>query len=365
MRKVNFFISSTFEDLKEHRRILLSSLAALKQEVEAMEYWSPDSQSSLSLCLEHIRMSDIYIGIIGTRYGFEPDDKKSITQYEYEEATRIGIKRLVYLIDEEHHKILFKDVDTGEKASKLKAFKTSLDKSIVRAKFSSPEDLVSKIITHSIHYLDTIGHNIKTLQNSDKVFNFSAKGAYDISISELTIDASRYLKLDNEGKTSLENVFLQKVLLGGIIAHQLNEEDYTCLNGITTFDHITWNVVASLIKLKPLNLIKFKQVLSSELEPFKIRLLILLAGEMNDEKLLDSVCSKTLNNLTVDSYFKKNGVNITPLYDIAKRAILNIASQKSKTIIESYILKASLQKKWKAKKLFESISNSLKQKDTK
>ncbi len=33
------FISSTYDDLKKHRERILHSLASLKQQIEAMEYW--------------------------------------------------------------------------------------------------------------------------------------------------------------------------------------------------------------------------------------------------------------------------------------------------------------------------------------
>jgi hypothetical protein len=357
MKKVNFFISCTFEDLKEHRRILLNAFSSLKQEVEAMEYWSPDSQSSLELCLDHVRSSDIYIGILGTRYGFEPDNKKSITQYEYEEAVRLNLKRLVYFIDEENHKIVYKDVDVGEKAQKLKTFKQSIENSIVRGKFSSPEDLSSKVITHCIQVLDKIGSNIKMLKDSNKIFSFSTKGAYDISATELSFDISKYLKLDNNGKTTLDNVFLQRVLMGGIIVNQLYDEDYSCLNGITTFDHVTKNVISCLMNDKKFNVNKLIEIINSEVDPFKMRLLISLSGGIRDLNLLDSICNKILCNSGVDSYFINNKFPVSTLYETGKRSISAIASPESKPIIQSYILKATKRKNWKAKKLFESVFN--------
>jgi hypothetical protein len=52
---------------------------------------------------------------------------------------------LIYLIDEDSHPVLPKDVDTGPPAEKLVALKNTLKKSHVVNFFSSPEDLASKV----------------------------------------------------------------------------------------------------------------------------------------------------------------------------------------------------------------------------
>ncbi len=53
------------------------------------------------LCVERVRGCDVYIGILGTRYGTPVRDKPEIsyTELEFETATEAGLDRLVFLLD--------------------------------------------------------------------------------------------------------------------------------------------------------------------------------------------------------------------------------------------------------------------------
>ena len=54
-----------------------------------MEYFGADPRQPIEVCLEKVRGSDVYVGIIGHRYGTIVEDfGKSYTEMEYEEATR-------------------------------------------------------------------------------------------------------------------------------------------------------------------------------------------------------------------------------------------------------------------------------------
>jgi len=79
-RLTPIFLWSTYEDLKHHRQLVLAALAALKQQVEAMEYWEPSANTPLETSLHRVRQCHIYIGILGTRYGTIAQDGKSVTQ---------------------------------------------------------------------------------------------------------------------------------------------------------------------------------------------------------------------------------------------------------------------------------------------
>ncbi|WP_026432528.1 DUF4062 domain-containing protein [Paracidovorax oryzae] len=151
------FVSSTFMDLEVHRRHVRDAIARLELTFKAMEFFGALPDTPKAECLRLVRASNIFVGIIGMRYGFiDPDDGKSMTQLEYEEAQAIRLPTLIYLIDEDHHPMLPKFVDTGAGAEKLMAFKGQLRKAHVVNAFSSPEDLAAKVTQDVVRLVGSI-----------------------------------------------------------------------------------------------------------------------------------------------------------------------------------------------------------------
>jgi Domain of unknown function (DUF4062) len=56
---------------------------------------------SAQLCEERVRGCDVYLGILGTRYGSPVRDRPtmSYTELEFDTATRAGLDRLVFVLD--------------------------------------------------------------------------------------------------------------------------------------------------------------------------------------------------------------------------------------------------------------------------
>jgi hypothetical protein len=156
----SIFVSSTFVDLEAHRRLVREAIIRLEFTFKAMEFFWALPDTPKQECLRLVRASNIFVGIIGMRYGFiDPADGKSMTQLEYEEAQAIRLPTLMYLIDEEHHPVLPKHVETGTGAEKLVAFKAVLKNAHVVSGFMSPEDLASKV-TQDVVQL--VGEKTKT-----------------------------------------------------------------------------------------------------------------------------------------------------------------------------------------------------------
>lgn len=136
------FVSSTYEDLMEFRRKALDVIASLKQTYEGMEFFGADARTPLEVMLDKLSYCQLYVGIIGMRYGsVDRSTQKSYTELEYEKARELGIPCLIYIIDEENALIAPKYVDRGELADKLDGFKNKLRSEHIVKRFVSPESL--------------------------------------------------------------------------------------------------------------------------------------------------------------------------------------------------------------------------------
>src|SRR5687767_10547303 len=100
-----FYLSSTYEDLKECREAVCKVLRQMHHQVEGMESYTADGRPPLEKCLEDVARCDVYLGIFARRYGYvleEGDLKgKSITELEYREAIRLGKKVLIFILSSE------------------------------------------------------------------------------------------------------------------------------------------------------------------------------------------------------------------------------------------------------------------------
>ena len=94
-----------------------------------MEYFGSKPGTPKEECLKSVQSCKAYIGIFAMRYGtIDEEIGKSLTHLEYEEASRLRLPILIYLIDEQNQPILPKHVETGESAKLLEALKIELKK---------------------------------------------------------------------------------------------------------------------------------------------------------------------------------------------------------------------------------------------
>lgn len=136
------FVSSTKEDLIPYREAVETVLTGMEHIPLGMEYFVSSPDSPIDVCLATVRRSQLYIVIVGMRYGsIEEGSGKSFTELEYDEAVKKKIPVLAFIIDEEQCPILPKFVDVGEKAEKLKQFKAKLNSSYLVSRFASIDNL--------------------------------------------------------------------------------------------------------------------------------------------------------------------------------------------------------------------------------
>jgi Domain of unknown function (DUF4062) len=91
------FISSTIVDMPSERKAALKAVEKVGGFPLMSEYTiEAQSTDSLTACLEKVKESDIYVLILGGRYGWQPDSKESITELEYQTALACKIPILVF-----------------------------------------------------------------------------------------------------------------------------------------------------------------------------------------------------------------------------------------------------------------------------
>ena len=130
-------VSSTFSDLKAHRQEVIDAISRLGFHPEVMEHSGASTADVITKSLQMVRDCSVYVLIISHKYGQTPKDSRnpdglSITELEFNEAVRLGLPRLLFLMADDH--VLLKDHVELSAANrrKLKNFKE-------RAKRSNPD----------------------------------------------------------------------------------------------------------------------------------------------------------------------------------------------------------------------------------
>lgn len=86
-KRLQVFVSSTFTDLIEERQAAVEAILTAGHIPAGMELFTAGDQSQMDVIKQWIDESDVYLLIVGGRYGsVEPTSGKSYTQLEYEYA---------------------------------------------------------------------------------------------------------------------------------------------------------------------------------------------------------------------------------------------------------------------------------------
>lgn len=119
-RKLQVFVSSTFTDLREERQAAVEAILSTGNIPAGMELFAAGDQSQMEIIKEWIQESDVYLLILGGRYGsIEPESGKSYTQLEYEYALSIGKPHFAVVTSEKalNKKVKKHDLEMTERSS--------------------------------------------------------------------------------------------------------------------------------------------------------------------------------------------------------------------------------------------------------
>ena len=149
------YLSSTLIDLGPER---LKVKEALGGECIVVESYTADERSVRESCLADVAGCDLFIAIVGLRYGVIPPGQEcSITQLEYREARARGLATWVFVKDADEIKSTFTDACRKENPSELiEKFRESLtsgaDGSPRGTLFKTPDDLKAQVLTALLRF---------------------------------------------------------------------------------------------------------------------------------------------------------------------------------------------------------------------
>ena len=90
-KKLQVFISSTFRDLRDKRQAAVAAVLMAGHIPAGMELFTAEDRTQLEVIRRWIRESDVYLLIVGARYGaIESESGLSYTELEFNYATSEG-----------------------------------------------------------------------------------------------------------------------------------------------------------------------------------------------------------------------------------------------------------------------------------
>jgi len=150
MDKKKVYVSSTFQDLADHRQAVKAALERAGYDVECMEKYPAFDQRPLDKCLADVADCDFYVLILGLRYGHQPKagnpGKLSITHLEYEEAARLDKPCLVFLREPDDCPYTQADPDALGAKAKIGKFRKLVEARHGRRTFTSPDSLATAVL---------------------------------------------------------------------------------------------------------------------------------------------------------------------------------------------------------------------------
>lgn len=147
MKLIRVFISSVQSEFAEERVRLREYISgdpmlSLYFKPFIFEKTPAEDAAAKDVYIREAAEADVYIGLLGERYGYEDEDGVSPTEREYDAATENKRYRLVFL----------KEV-RGKRHAKMSRFIAKVEKDVVRGSFVDYEELQQAVYAALVQYM--------------------------------------------------------------------------------------------------------------------------------------------------------------------------------------------------------------------
>jgi HEAT repeat protein len=140
------YISGTTRELAQHRKAVYEACISQDFVPVMAEDFSANDRPILDKLLLKVADADLFVAILAHRYGFVPEGSElSITELEFNRARELGIRCFIFVMDEDHP-VKISDIDTGEPAERLQAFRDRCRREMIVPTYKSPADLSEQVL---------------------------------------------------------------------------------------------------------------------------------------------------------------------------------------------------------------------------
>jgi len=140
------FLSSTWEDLKEHRGRARAAVERLGLRFIGMEDFPACGTAPADYIRQEVNRAEVYVGVLGMRYGYvDPALGFSMTELEYRQAVASRKPRHLFVMSSQAQIPLALIEQDPERFRKLKEFCARVLKENVVIFFDGPDDLEQKL----------------------------------------------------------------------------------------------------------------------------------------------------------------------------------------------------------------------------
>jgi hypothetical protein len=139
------FVSSTSNDLQDHRKAVRKTIEDLRLRYVGMEDFAPTGKAPVDLIRQEVTQSKAYLGILAMRYGYvDPGTGLSMTELEYHQAVASAKPLHIFVMDDRAPIMAGMVENNSEHYAKLLEFKAHVLKAHTCKLFTTPDDLARK-----------------------------------------------------------------------------------------------------------------------------------------------------------------------------------------------------------------------------